>query len=154
MNTSKKLSMWKPPVTVVIFVCPVDVRVGLSLSLTVAGRLPPLISSCSISVSNVRVAPVRLLNVTFIDPVTGAWKCVAPLGGIVISPVRMAVKLMVAMPETGGAVQGENPDRTTLVTMLEPAEYNVAPVYAERCDGRQSDAAKAPPAGGQVTTGA
>jgi hypothetical protein len=32
MNTSKKLSMWKPPVTVVIFVCPVDVSVGLSRS--------------------------------------------------------------------------------------------------------------------------
>jgi hypothetical protein len=31
-------------------------------------------SSCSISVSNVRVDPVRLLNVTFIEPVTGAWK--------------------------------------------------------------------------------
>jgi hypothetical protein len=74
VNTSKKLSMWKPPVTVVIFVCPVEVSVGLSLSITPAGRLPPLMSSWSISVSNVRVAPVRLLNVTFIDPVTGAWK--------------------------------------------------------------------------------
>jgi hypothetical protein len=55
VNTSKKESMWKPPVTVVIFVWPVDTSVGLSLSLTVEGRLPPEISSCSISVSNVLV---------------------------------------------------------------------------------------------------
>jgi hypothetical protein len=32
VNTSKKLSMRKPPVTVVIFVCPVDASVGLSLT--------------------------------------------------------------------------------------------------------------------------
>ena len=51
-----------------------------------------------------------------------------PLGGIVMSPVSIPVKLIVAMPETGGGVQGVNPDSTAFVTVFPPVEYNVAPV--------------------------
>jgi hypothetical protein len=45
-----------------------------------------------------------------------------------MSPVNIPVKLIVAMPETGGAVQGENPNSTMFVTVFPPVEYNVAPV--------------------------
>jgi hypothetical protein len=67
VNTSKKLSILKPVgVRAVIFVCPIDCSVGLSRSITPADRFPPLISSCRISVSNVRVGPLELLKVTLI----------------------------------------------------------------------------------------
>ena len=70
---------------------------------------------------------MRLLNVTFIEPVTGAWKCA---GGppIVRSPVNIPVKLIVAIPDTGGAVHGVKFDSTAFVTVFAPTEYSVAPV--------------------------
>ena len=44
------------------------------------------------------------------------------------SPVRTPVKLIVAMPETGGAVHGVKLSNTALVTTFAPTEYSVAPV--------------------------
>jgi hypothetical protein len=68
-----------------------------------------------------------LLNVTFIEPVTGAWKWT---GGppIARSPVNIPVKFIVEVPDTGGAVHGVKFDSTALVTVFGPTEYSVAPV--------------------------
>jgi hypothetical protein len=52
VNTSKKLLMVKPPLDAgEMAVLPVEARVGLSRMRMPAGRPPPEISNCSISVS-------------------------------------------------------------------------------------------------------
>jgi hypothetical protein len=104
VKISKKLSMWCGGASLIL-VWPSDASVGLSRIITPAGRFPPVMFICSISVSNVRVLPVWLLKVVLIVMVAGASTDIGAPAPMVTTPRNKPLTFLVVVAagtEAGG----------------------------------------------------